>query len=124
MDLLLGLLLFHVQDEPALSAWQSGEYYVDGTPKTSLYPVRSAAFGVHRGIVAACPGLLLTPKLVITTGTAGGMTHPLGKVYPPSTHANNSPVSSVCLVMIGSPLASNCTTSPAKMGRSGNGGGV
>jgi hypothetical protein len=30
--------------------------------------VRSAAFGVHRGIVAACPGLQLTPKLVITTG--------------------------------------------------------
>ena len=64
----LGILLFHVQDEPALSAWQSGEFYVDGTPKTSLYPVRGAAFGVHRGIVAACPGLLLTPKLVIRTG--------------------------------------------------------
>jgi hypothetical protein len=64
----MGLLLFHVQDEPALSAWQSGEYYVDGTPKTSLYPVRSAAFGVRRGIVAACPDLLLTPKLAITTG--------------------------------------------------------
>jgi hypothetical protein len=30
--------------------------------------VRSAAFGVHRGIVATCPGLQLTPKLVITTG--------------------------------------------------------
>jgi hypothetical protein len=59
----MGLLLFHVQDEPALSAWQSGEYYVDGMPKTSLYPVRSAAFGVRRGIVAGCPGLALTPKL-------------------------------------------------------------
>jgi hypothetical protein len=64
----MGILLFHVQDEPALSAWQSGEFYVDGTSKASLYPVRSAAFGVHRGIAAACPGLLLTPKLVITTG--------------------------------------------------------
>lgn len=64
----MGLLLFHVQDEPALSAWQSGEFYVDGTPKASLYPVRSAAFGVHRGIVAACPGLLLTPKLALTIG--------------------------------------------------------
>ena len=32
----IGLLLFHVQDEPALGAWQSGEYYVDGTPKSSL----------------------------------------------------------------------------------------
>ena len=64
----LGILLFHVQDEPALSAWQSGEFYVDGTPKASLYPVRSAAFGVHRGIAAACPGLLLTPKLVLARG--------------------------------------------------------
>jgi hypothetical protein len=64
----MGILLFHVQDEAPLSAWQSGEFYVDGTAKASLYPVRSAAFGVHRGIVAACPGLMLTPKLVITTG--------------------------------------------------------
>jgi hypothetical protein len=64
----LGILLFHLQDEPALSGWQSGEFYVDGTPKSSLYPVRSAAFGVHRGIVAGCPGLLLTPKLVLAAG--------------------------------------------------------
>jgi hypothetical protein len=64
----LGILLFHVQDEAALSAWQSGVFYVDGTAKTSLYPVRGAAFDVHRGIVAGCPGLQLTPKLVITTG--------------------------------------------------------
>ena len=67
----MGILLFHVQDEPALSAWQSGEFYVDGTPKTSLYAVRSAAFGVHRGIVAACPGLLLTPKVVLATSKPG-----------------------------------------------------
>jgi hypothetical protein len=64
----LGILLFHIQDEAALSGWQSGLYYVDGTPKTSLYPVRGDAFDVHRGIVAGCPGLRLTPKLVITTG--------------------------------------------------------
>jgi hypothetical protein len=66
----LGLLMFHLQDEPALAGWQSGEFYVDGTPKTSLYPVRSAAFGVHRGIVAGCPGLQLTPKLVLGAGKA------------------------------------------------------
>jgi hypothetical protein len=64
----LGILLFHFQDEAALSGWQSGVYYLDGTPKTSLYPVRGDAFGVHRGIVAACPGMMLTPKLVITAG--------------------------------------------------------
>jgi hypothetical protein len=61
----MGLFLFHVQDEAALAAWQSGEYYVDGTPKSSLGPVRSAAYGVRRGIVAACPGLQLTPKVTL-----------------------------------------------------------
>jgi hypothetical protein len=64
----LGLMLFHVQDEPDFAAWQSGEYYVDGTPKSSLPAVRSAAFSVRRGIAAACPGLLLTPKLKLVAG--------------------------------------------------------
>jgi hypothetical protein len=64
----MGLMLFHVQDEPDLSTWQSGEFYVDGTPKASLNPVRNSAFGVRRGIAAACPGLLLTPKLKLVAG--------------------------------------------------------
>jgi hypothetical protein len=64
----MGLFLFHVQDEPALAAWQSGEYYVDGTPKTSLPAVAAAAGSVRRGIAAACPGMQLTPKLVIKPG--------------------------------------------------------
>jgi hypothetical protein len=37
-----GLLLFHVRDEPALEGFQSGVYYVDGSPKESLPPVREA----------------------------------------------------------------------------------
>jgi hypothetical protein len=61
----IGLLLFHVQDEPALAAWQSGEYYVDGTPKASLTPVIAAASTVRRGVAAACPGMKLTPKVVV-----------------------------------------------------------
>ena len=36
------LFLFHSQDEPALSGFQSGVYYADGMPKTSLEPVRDA----------------------------------------------------------------------------------
>ena len=54
----MGLFLFHVQDEPALSAWQSGEYYVDGAPKPSRAVVAAAAASVHRGVAAACPGLV------------------------------------------------------------------
>jgi hypothetical protein len=38
-----GILLFHSQDEPALSGFQSGVYYADGTPKSSLAAVREAA---------------------------------------------------------------------------------
>jgi hypothetical protein len=40
-----GLLLFHSHDEPALTGFQSGIYYVDGTPKASLEPVRDAMRG-------------------------------------------------------------------------------
>ena len=36
------LLLFHSHDEPALTGFQSGVYYSDGTPKASLEPVRNA----------------------------------------------------------------------------------
>ena len=38
----VGLLFFHSHDEPALAGWQSGVYYVDGSPKSSLEPVRAA----------------------------------------------------------------------------------
>jgi len=38
----VGLLLFHSHDEPALTGFQSGVYYADGTPKASLDPVRQA----------------------------------------------------------------------------------
>jgi hypothetical protein len=61
----IGLLLFHYVDEPARAGWQSGLYYADGTPKTSLEPVRDAIDETRRGVVARCPALQLTPKLTI-----------------------------------------------------------
>jgi hypothetical protein len=70
----LGLLLFHFQDERSLLAWQSGEYYVDGTPKSSLQAVRGGAASVHRGIAASCAGMQLTPRLTLVparTSSAG-----------------------------------------------------
>lgn len=65
----LGLLFFHVVDEKALSACQSGLYYADNTPKSSLGPTRDAVGEVHRGVIATCPGMALTPKLTIMPGT-------------------------------------------------------
>jgi hypothetical protein len=43
----VGLLLFHSHDEPALTGFQSGVYYVDGTAKASLEPVRDAIESAH-----------------------------------------------------------------------------
>jgi len=45
----VGLLLFHSHDEPVLTGFQSGVYYVDGTPKTSLPPVRDAIAAARDG---------------------------------------------------------------------------
>jgi hypothetical protein len=60
------LFLFHSEDERDLTAWQSGVYYVDGTPKSSLKAVRVALGESRRGVIAACPGLQLTvhPRVV------------------------------------------------------------
>ena len=44
-----GILLFHSHDEPVLAGFQSGVYYVDGTPKASLEPVRSAIRAAQDG---------------------------------------------------------------------------
>jgi hypothetical protein len=45
----VGLLLFHSHDEPVLTGFQSGLYYVDGTPKASLSPVRTALEAAGEG---------------------------------------------------------------------------
>src|SRR3954447_24053584 len=53
----VGILLFHSQDEPALASWQSGVYYADGTPKSSLYAVRDALVRSRGGSIARCEGV-------------------------------------------------------------------
>jgi hypothetical protein len=47
----VGLLFFHSHDEPDLSGWQSGVYYVDGTPKSGLPAVRADVEAAREG----CP---------------------------------------------------------------------
>jgi hypothetical protein len=52
----VGLLFFHVSDEADLDRWQSGLYYADDTPKTSLPVVRAAAQAAAAGtLVPHCP---------------------------------------------------------------------
>jgi hypothetical protein len=57
-----GLLLFLARDERSLAAWQSGVYYVDGTPKTSLPAVTEALDRATGGSVARCPGIQLVVR--------------------------------------------------------------
>jgi hypothetical protein len=51
----VGLLFFHVSDEPELERWQSGVYYADDTPKSSLAAVAAAAREARAGdLVSRC----------------------------------------------------------------------
>ncbi|HEY2777889.1 MAG TPA: hypothetical protein VGI77_08280 [Gaiellaceae bacterium] len=49
-----GMLIFHVVDERDARAWQSGLYYGNGRPKTSLARVRGAALAAQTGTLAQC----------------------------------------------------------------------
>jgi hypothetical protein len=60
-----GFFLFHAIDETSMPAWQSGVYYADDAPKSSLTPVRLALDQARRGVIAQCPGLALTPTLTV-----------------------------------------------------------
>jgi hypothetical protein len=48
------LLIFHVSDEPNLTGWQSGVYYVDDRPKASQPILRQAITAVEEDALASC----------------------------------------------------------------------
>jgi hypothetical protein len=50
----VGLLFFHVSDEPDLDRWQSGLYYADNTPKSDLPFVKQVALAGEAGTLT-CP---------------------------------------------------------------------
>jgi hypothetical protein len=50
----MGLLFFHIEDEANAIAWQSGLFYADGTPKSSMDPVRTAIFKARDGDLTGC----------------------------------------------------------------------
>src|SRR5262249_52190503 len=49
-----GVLIFHVADERDARGWQSGVYYGNFTPKSSLAPVRRAALAAQGGTLGDC----------------------------------------------------------------------
>ena len=54
-----GVLLFLSRDERARASWQSGIYYVDGTPKSSRPLVTKALDRTTGGSITRCPGVEL-----------------------------------------------------------------
>jgi hypothetical protein len=64
-----GILIFHVTDERDMNAWQSGVYYADKKPKSSLRAIRSAALRAQRGSLVKCG------KQKIQTGLKGVVFH-------------------------------------------------
>ena len=57
-----GMLLFLSRDERARTAWQSGVFYVDGSPKSSLPRVREALDRTTGGSIVRCPGVQLVVR--------------------------------------------------------------
>ena len=53
------MLLFLSRDERARARWQSGIYYVDGTPKKSSSRVTEALDRTTGGSITRCPGVEL-----------------------------------------------------------------
>ena len=47
-------LIFHVSDEPDLDRWQSGVFYADDVPKSSMAPVRSSMLAAREGRIPLC----------------------------------------------------------------------
>src|SRR5215211_7761156 len=58
-----GMLIFHVTDESDANMWQSGVYYADGTPKSSLASVRDAALRAQVGGLTQCKRGKITANL-------------------------------------------------------------
>ena len=53
----MSFLIFHVSDEPQLDRWQSGLFYADDTPKTSLVTVQRAISSLRAGRLDDCAGV-------------------------------------------------------------------
>jgi hypothetical protein len=71
-----GMLIFHVVDESDARAWQSGVYYANGAPKTSLAAVRRAALAAQAGTLASCGNAKTTSNVVDVTFGGPTTDHP------------------------------------------------
>jgi hypothetical protein len=52
----VGMLVFHVSDEANGNAWQSGLFYADDTPKSSLKSMQATTLAASNGTLSTCAG--------------------------------------------------------------------
>jgi len=52
----VGMLFFHVSDEANANAWQSGLFYADDTPKSSLASMQATTLAADDGTLSSCAG--------------------------------------------------------------------
>jgi hypothetical protein len=69
----VGIMLFHVEDEAGLPGWQSGLFYADGTPKSSVDAVRVAAAAARAGTLTSCPDAT-APTVTVSAPVNGRLT--------------------------------------------------
>jgi hypothetical protein len=69
----VGIMLFHVEDEAGLPGWQSGLFYADGTPKSSVDAVRIAAAAARAGTLTSCPDTT-APTVTVSAPVNGRLT--------------------------------------------------
>jgi hypothetical protein len=102
----VGILFFHVTDESALSGWQSGPYYADGTPKSSFGAIRDAIAAERGGTLTACPDA--TPPTIALNAPAGGSTlH--GQINLSATASDDVGVGRVTFYVNGAPVSTKYT---------------
>ena len=98
----VGMLVFHVTDESALSAWQSGPYYADDTAKSALAGIRDAAAAARSGTLTTCPDTT-APTVTLTAPQDGTVVH--GAVTLTATAADDVGVGKVEWIVNGVVLA-------------------
>jgi hypothetical protein len=75
----VGIMVFHVVDESSLGAWQSGAFYADSKPKSSVAAIHDAAVAARGGSAARCPDrtapavTLSTANGVVAAGASDGV---------------------------------------------------
>jgi hypothetical protein len=94
----IGVINFHVSDEPALTGWQSGPYYADNSPKSSFPAFRDASNAARAGTLTSCPDTT-PPTVTLSTPSNGAVLR--GQILLSATAADDVGVGKVMYLVNG-----------------------